>query len=194
MARQHNNSPNVDLYLAMTLRKMALGHEQTQELMDLEDAMDEVWKKLLDVEIEEINALIPRAFSEIQALASPKAPSTKESRVSLITRSVDVSFIGQAFRQVMVENPDHWQMKDQSPFVPMIVDTLARLPDLAPSDAQHGQAFIKVLEHPDHVWSETPVWAFINMVAQRAAELAEQSEASEKNRKFTSAGDSLVSG
>lgn len=69
-----NHSPNVNHYLALTLRKMAMPEQQTQELTDLEDAMDELWYKLLDVEIEEINALIPQAFASIRETSSSAPP------------------------------------------------------------------------------------------------------------------------
>ena len=163
-----NHSPNVNHYLALTLRKMAMPEQQTQELTDLEDAMDELWYKLLDVEIEEINALIPQAFASIRETSSSVPPPPRQSRAAAIARSVDVAIIGQAFRNVLVDGSDFWQMRESSPFVPMIVDSLAHLPDLAPSDTQYGEAFLKVLRDPNHVWSETPVWAFINMVTERS--------------------------
>lgn len=44
-----------------------MGSEQTSDLIDLEDAMDELWRRLLDVERDEVNEIVSRAFRSIRA-------------------------------------------------------------------------------------------------------------------------------
>lgn len=62
-----NHSPNVNQYLALSFRQLAMGSEQTSELTDLEDAMDELWDRLLDVERDEVNEIVSKAFRSIRA-------------------------------------------------------------------------------------------------------------------------------
>ena len=48
-----------------------MGSEQTSDLIDLEDAMDELWRRLLDVERDEVNEIVSKAFRSIRAARAP---------------------------------------------------------------------------------------------------------------------------
>lgn len=83
-----------------------------------------------------------------------------------------VDLIGKAFRAVLSDPQVGWRKKDDSSFVPLIIDRLARQPALEPSDEAHGQAFLEVLRDPACAWRHTPAAPFISRVAQVAAELS----------------------
>lgn len=175
-----DRSPNVNRYLALSFRQIAMGPEQTPELTALEDAMDELWLQLLEVEQDEVNKIISRALAFVRADAGSAALSSAQAHAAFSSKNADVAIIGQAFRKVMAQRDDYWQMKGKSPFVPMIMDHLARLPDLAPSDEDYGKAFLEVLRDPEHAWRDAPVWPFIQMVAEKAAVLDAQAQLQER--------------
>ncbi len=84
--------------------------------------------------------------------------------------------IGQAFRKVLSDPQINWRRRDDSDFVPLIINRLARLPVLEPSDEEHGQAFLAVLRMPDRVWRHTSASPFIQKVADEAAALTDATE------------------